>query len=139
MPKRRKVVATSAAPAPDKTHSRPTQSLRPGSPRETEAARTVRPRPLHVNEKVGFTLISAGPRLQRGSATFKGAQGAAQPYTSPKAIEHSKQGSVNSARDEQAAQPNPIQYMHLSLLCGIMWASSSERIGMLTAPADRAL
>ena len=59
MPKRRKVMATSAAPATDRTHSRPIQSLRPGSPRETEAARTVRPRPLHVNEKVGFMMRSA--------------------------------------------------------------------------------
>ena len=40
------------------------------------------------------------------------------------------------ARDELAAQPNPIQYMHLSLPCGIVWESYLGRIGMLTAPCD---
>ena len=55
--KRRKVVTAVIPPATVRTTSRPLPAPKPSSPRESEAARTVRPRPLHVNEKVGVIMI----------------------------------------------------------------------------------
>lgn len=64
--KRRKVVTTAVIPHPARTALRPLPAPKPGSPRETEAARTVRPRPLHVNEKVESSCASHADILHAG-------------------------------------------------------------------------
>ena len=51
-PKRRKVLTAPALPETVRTTTKPLPAVKSGSPREIEAARTVRPRPLQVNEKV---------------------------------------------------------------------------------------
>ncbi|CAL5220695.1 g2747 [Coccomyxa viridis] len=50
--KRRKVVTAVVTSGTVRTTSRPLPAPKANTPRESEAARTVRPRPLHVNEKI---------------------------------------------------------------------------------------
>ena len=64
--KRRKVVTTAVIPQTARTAPRPLPAPKPGSLRETEAARTVRPRPLHVNEKVDSSCASHADILLTG-------------------------------------------------------------------------